>query len=201
MKIVNTFIALMLMGSSVLLAQGYSVGDKVGDFRLKSTEGKMVSLADYSKAKGVVVIFTCNHCPYAKAYEERIIAIHRQYEPKGYPVVAINPNDPAVQPEDSYDLMKARAKEEAFPFPYLFDEGQRVYPLFGATKTPQVYLLSRKRDDFVVEYIGTLDDNYKDASAVKEKFLENAINSLLAGKEPPVRKTKAVGCSIKVKKG
>jgi peroxiredoxin len=200
MKTINTLIALMLTGSSVLLAQGYRVGDKVSDFRLKSTEGKMVSLADYGNAKGVVVIFTCNHCPYAKAYEERIIAIHRQYEPKGFPVVAINPNDPAVQPEDSYEQMKARAKEKAFPFAYLFDEGQRVYPLFGATKTPHVYLLSRKGGDFVVEYIGTLDDNYKDATAVKEKYLENAINSLLAGKEPALRETKAVGCSIKVKK-
>ena len=118
----------------------------------------------------------------------------------GYPVVAINPNNPEVQPEDSYDLMVARAKEKSYPFPYLFDEGQKVFPVFGAAKTPHVFLLNKKGKDIVVEYIGTIDDNYKDASMVKEKYLENAVDALLAGKMIALKETKAVGCGIKVKR-
>ncbi len=116
-----------MLSTGILLAQGYQVGDEAQDFKLKNTEGKLVSLADYNKAKGFVVIFTCNHCPYSIAYEDRIIALHAKYEALGYPVVAINPNDPEVQPEDSYDLMKVKAKEKGFKFNYLFDEGQKIH--------------------------------------------------------------------------
>src|SRR4051812_48792394 len=100
-------------------SQGYSVGDYAKDFKLKNVDGKMVSLADYKDAKGFIVIFTCNHCPFAKAYEDRIIALDKKYAPKGYPVIAINPNDPSVAPDDSYDKMIERAKEKGFTFPYL----------------------------------------------------------------------------------
>ncbi|HCT30632.1 MAG TPA: thioredoxin family protein [Bacteroidales bacterium] len=198
-KIISVF-ALMMFTTSILIAQGYKIGDKVADFKLKNVDGKMVSLSDFSKSKGVILIFTCNHCPYAKAYEDRIINIHKKYEGLGYPVVAINPNNPEVQPEDSYDLMVARAKEKSYPFPYLFDEGQKVFPVFGAAKTPHVFLLNKKGKDIVVEYIGTIDDNYKDASMVKEKYLENAVDALLAGKMIALKETKAVGCGIKVKR-
>lgn len=200
MKKMSMFIFTMLLASVTVLAQGYKIGDKVADFKLKNVDGKMVSLADYKNAKGYVVIFSCNHCPYVKAYEDRMIDLHKKYEAKGFPVVAINSNDPAAVPEDSYDKMIERAKEKSFPFAYLFDEGQKVYPVFGATRTPHVYLLSKKGKDMVVEYIGAIDDNYKDATAVKEKYLENAIDALLVGKSPEVKETKAVGCSIKVKK-
>ena len=160
----------------------------------------MVSLSDYTDAKGFIVIFSCNHCPYVIAYEDRIIDLHKKYEPKGFPVVAINSNDPEVQPEDSFEKMKERSKTKKIPFDYLFDEGQKVYPAYGATRTPHVFLLNKVNNDLVVEYIGTIDDNYKDASAVKEKYLENAIDALLAGEKPKVTETKAIGCSIKVKK-
>lgn len=183
-----------------LYAQGLKIGDKAPDFRLKNVDGKMVSLADYTQAKGFIVIFSCNHCPFVKAYEDRMIALHEKYAPKGFPVIAINSNDPEVVPEDSFDKMVERAQQKKFPFVYLFDEGQKVYPLYGAARTPHVYILSKKANDLVVEYIGTIDDNYKDASAVKEKYVENAVDALLSGKKPAVTETKAVGCSIKVKK-
>jgi len=194
---------LMLMATFMvagLYAQGLKIGDKAPDFRLKNVDGKMVSMADYPQAKGFIVIFSCNHCPFVKAYEDRMIALHQKYESKGFPVIAINSNDPEVVPEDSFDKMIERAQQKKFPFVYLFDEGQKIYPLYGATRTPHVYILSKKANDLVVEYIGTIDDNYKDASAVKEKYVENAVDALLDGKKPTVTETKAVGCSIKVKK-
>lgn len=178
----------------------YSVNDIADNFNLKNVDGKMVSLYDYKDAtKGAVVIFTCNHCPYAIAYEDRIIEIDTKYRPKGYPVIAINPNDPVLQPKDSYEEMIVRAKEKEFPFPYLFDEGQNIYKQYGAKRTPHVYLLQKEKNKFIVKYIGTIDNNYKDASAVSERFLENAISALLKGKLPNPDFTKAIGCTIKDK--
>jgi len=114
-------------------------------------------------------------------------------------VIAINSNDPSAQPQDSYENMIERARDKKFPFAYLFDEGQKIYPIYGAMRTPHVFLLNKQNDDLIVEYIGAIDDNYKDASAVKEPFLKNAIEALLAGNKPPVSETKAIGCTIKVK--
>ena len=200
MKKTMLTLSLVIVTVTLTFSQGYKIGDKVADFKLKNIDGKMVSLADFKDAKGYVVIFTCNHCPYAIAYEDRIIALHNKYASKGYPVVAINPNDPAAQPQDSYEKMIERANEKKFPFFYLFDEGQKVYPVFGATRTPHVYLVNKKGKDMVVEYIGTIDDNYKEAKEVKETYLTNAIDALIAGKKLAVTETKAIGCSIKVKK-
>lgn len=176
---------------------GYKVGDTAIDFKLKNVDGKMISLAGIKDAKGYIVIFTCNACPYAKAYEDRIIELHKKYAPQGYPVVAINPNDKDVQPADSYDKMKERAKEKKFPFNYLYDETQEIAKTYGATRTPHVYLLDKNR---VVRYIGAIDDNSESASDVKEKYLENAIDALRDGKEVTTKETKAVGCGIKWKK-
>ena len=176
---------------------GYQIGDVAADFNLKGTDGEDHSLAGMTDVKGYVVTFTCNSCPYAVMYEDRIIDFHKRYASKGYPVIAINPNDPTVKPDDSFDAMKVRAKEKGFPFLYLFDEKQEVYPLFGATKTPHVFLLDQ---DMVVRYIGAIDNNARDASAVTEKYLENAIEALESGKDPDPSTTKAVGCTIKSKK-
>lgn len=177
--------------------EGYKVGDVATDFNLKNVDGKMVSLKDYKEAKGFIVIFTCNHCPFAKAYEDRIIALDKKYKKLGYPVIAINPNNPAVQPDDSFELMITRAKEKGFTFPYLFDEGQKIYPQYGATKTPHVFVLQKETKGNVVKYIGAIDDNHSDESAVKVKYVENAVNALLSGKEIELNSTKAIGCSIK----
>ena len=190
-------INLGIISAFTLNSGGYQIGDVATDFSLKNVNDKMVSLKDFKDAKGFVVIFTCNHCPFAKAYEDRIIAIDKKYKSLGYPVIAINPNNPDVQKDDSFDLMKKRAKEKGFTFPYLFDDGQKIYPQYGATKTPHVYLLQKTSKGNIVKYIGAIDDNYSDESAVKTKYLENAINSLLKDEEIAVKTTKAIGCSIK----
>ncbi len=175
----------------------YKIGDTAADFKLKNIDGKMVSLADYSDVKGYIVIFTCNSCPYAVMYEDRIIELHNNYASKGYPVIAINPNDPEIKPNDSYKSMQQRAKDKDFGFPYIFDEKQTVFPVYGATKTPHVFLLNNEK---VVEYIGAIDNNAQDASAVSKKYLENAIAALDKGEKPDPATTRAVGCSIKYKK-
>jgi peroxiredoxin len=177
-------------------ANGYSPGDTANDFKLKGIDGKMHSMSDYPKAKGFIVVFTCNHCPFAVMYEDRINDLAKTYGPKGYQVMAINPNDPSVKPDDSYEKMIVRGKEKGFVFPYLIDEGQKVYPQFGATKTPHVFLLDSKR---VVKYIGAIDDNAEEGSSVTQKYLENAIAAVEKGQTPNPSTTKAIGCSIKSK--
>lgn len=177
---------------------GYDIGDIATDFKLENTDGTMVSLSDYKDAKGFVVIFTCNTCPYAVAYEDRIVELDKKYAAKGYPVIAIMPNNTDVKPEDSMEHMKARAKAKGFTFPYLMDKGQKIYPQYGATKTPHVYILQKTTKGNRVEYIGAIDDNYQDASAVKVKYVEDAVEALLAGKEVKETKTRAIGCTIKV---
>ncbi len=196
----NFLLVVALFASLAVSAQGYKVGDEAMNFTLKNIDDKMVSLSDYANEKGVVVIFTCNHCPYSVAYEDRIVALDKKYKKKGFPVVAINPNDPADYPEDSFENMKIRAKEKGFTFPYLIDEKQEVYPVYGATKTPHVYLLKNKSEKFMVKYIGAIDNNSKDADKVTEAYLANAIDALLEGNKPNPDLTKAVGCSIKPKK-
>ncbi len=191
---------LIAMAMVINLQAQYKVGDNTSDFRLKNVDGNFVSLKDYPEAKGYIVIFTCNHCPYAKLYEDRIIELDKKYKSMGYPVIAINPNDPEVQPKDSYEKMIVRAKEKGFTFPYLFDEGQKVFPKYGATRTPHVFLLQKEGKKYKVAYIGAIDDNYKDASLVTEKYVENAITALQNGSPVEPDFTKAIGCTIKVKK-
>ncbi|MEW4922863.1 thioredoxin family protein [Algibacter sp. 2305UL17-15] len=178
--------------------RGYDIGDVVDDFSLKNIDGKMVSLADYKDAKGFIVTFTCNTCPFSVANEDRLIALDKKYAPKGYPVIAINPNNPNSKPGDSFEAMQERAQEKGFTFPYLVDEGQKVYPKFGATKTPHNFVLEKTKKGLVVKYIGAIDDSSRNPDAVKETYLEDAVDALLEGKEVKVKKTKAIGCSIKV---
>ena len=179
------------------LVFSYTIGDEATDFSLKNIDGKMVSLADYEEAKGFIVIFTCNTCPVSVANEDRIIALDKKFKSKGYPVIAINPNNPDVSGGDSFELMKVRAKEKGFTFPYLLDEGQMVYPIYGATKTPHVYLLNKEKGELIVRYIGSIDDSARDEEAVKTHYVENAVNSLLNGTDIETESTRAIGCSIK----
>lgn len=176
---------------------GYQVGDIVKDFKLKNIDGKMVSLSDFKDAKGFIITFTCNTCPYAVAYEDRIIELDKKYASKGYPVIAIMPNNTTIKPGDSFEAMQSRAKEKGYTFPYLIDADQSVYPQFGATKTPHMYVIQKTKKGNVVQYIGAIDDNYQDASAVKEKYVESAVNALLKGEEIKQKTTRAIGCSIK----
>jgi peroxiredoxin len=195
-------LALLFLGAvNAFSAEGLKIGDDAKDFSLKNIDGSMVSLASYSADNGLVVIFTCNHCPFSKAYEDRIIDLHKKYAGKGFPVLAINPNDPVSVPEDSFDKMIERAKEKGFPFRYVIDETQSIAKQYGATRTPHVYLLKKHSDNtFKIAYIGAIDDNHSDASSVKETYLSNAIESLIAQKSPAPETTKAIGCSIKWKK-
>ena len=184
--------------SAVNPATGYKPGNVATDFSLKNVDGKTVSMRADKKAKGFIVTFTCNECPYAKLYEDRLIALHKKYAPLGYPVIAINPNDPSVSPDDSLEEMQKRAKEKAFPFPYLVDAGQKVTKAYGATRTPHIYLLNREADNkLVVKYIGAIDDNSRDEANVTKRYAETALNELLAGKPVSTTSTKAVGCTIK----
>ena len=198
MKNITLAFCLLICVSSTAFAQKtLKVGDVLPNIALLSTKGSIYSLNDQKTAKGFIVVFmtpTCDHCI---AYESRVMALDKKYKSKGYVLLAINPNDPAAQPDDSFDKMKVRAKEKGFTFPYLFDEGQKIFPQYGATKTPHVFLLDK---NLIVKYIGAIDDNVEDASAVKEHYLENAIAALEKGQEPEVSLTKAIGCSIKVKK-
>ena len=177
--------------------EGYKIGDTATDFKLKNTDEKMVSLADYDAAKGFIVIFTCNHCPYSIAYEDRIIELDKKYKEKGYPVIAINPNNPAISKGDDFVSMQQRAKDKSFTFPYLFDDGQKIFPQYGATRTPHVFILNKENNALKVAYIGAIDNNSQDATAVTEKYVENAVDALLTGKKPSLDFTKAIGCSIK----
>lgn len=184
--------------SKVPSFEGYTIGDEATDFNLKNVDGNMVSLSQYKEAKGFIIIFTCNTCPYAVASEDRIIALDKEFKSKGYPVIAINPNNPEVQPDDTFEKMQQKAKEKGFTFPYLYDASKSIYAKYGAKKTPHVYLLQKEKGKSIVKYIGAIDDNVRNGNAVKERFLANAINELLQGKEVTVKETKAIGCSIKV---
>ena len=175
---------------------GYAVGDTISDFKLKNVDGDFLSLSDYDDAKGFIIIFTCNTCPYSVANEDRIIALNDKYEDSGYPVIAINPNNPVAVPKESMEKMKIRSDEKGFNFPYLLDEGQKVYPRFGATKTPHVYIVTK--NDMKVQYIGAIDNSSRDEDAVTEKYVENAVDALLNNKKIEKTTTVAIGCSIKV---
>lgn len=176
---------------------GYDIGDAVEDFTLKNVDDKMHAMSDLVGGKGAIVVFTCNTCPYAVAYEQRIIDLDAKYRPMGYPVVAINPNDVKRKPGDSFEKMKELSERRGYTFPYLHDETQEIAKAFGATRTPHIYLLKREKDDMRVAFIGAIDDNADDANAVDEHFLANAIASIEAGNKPEPAKVKAVGCTIK----
>lgn len=192
-KLTMSLIVLITMTLNILGQGGYKIGDNATDFSLKGTDDQMHSLSDYENVKGYVVIFTCNHCPYSVAYEDRIIALQKKYQPKGFEVLAINPNNPATYESDSFENMKVRAKEKKFNFPYLFDDGQKIFPQYGATKTPHVFLLDANKK---VQYIGAIDNSTEEKD-VSKKYLENALDALAKGKKIKTTTTKAIGCSIK----
>jgi len=197
--------ALLIAASAVFslkpAEKGYKIGDIATDFELKNVDGNMLSTSQmkYSSAKGFIIAFTCNHCPFAQKYEDRIIALSKKYEPLGYPLIAINPNDPEREPEDSFENMQKVAKEKNYPFPYLIDETQRLSFTYGAEKTPHVYVVKKEGGKLKVAYIGAIDDNVQNAKEVKEKYVEAAVDELIAGKPVSKPLTKAVGCMIKWK--
>ena len=171
------------------------LNDRIPEFRdLRGVDGKAHSTAEYSGKNILVVAFSCNHCPYVRAYEDRIIALQREYGPKGVQVIAINSNETKNYPEDSFDKMVLRAQERGFNFPYLRDEDQSVAEAFGATHTPQFFAFDGERR---LRYSGRMDDNWEHPEAVKKTYLRDALDALLGGKEVPVPETYSIGCTIK----
>ena len=198
MKNLKLFFLTLLISTTLSAQNGYNIGDVATDFKLENIDGNFISLSNFSEAKGFILIFTCNTCPYAVTYEDRIEALNKKYAPMGYPVVAIMPNNTKIKPGDSLEAMKKRAIEKGFTFPYLIDREQSIFPQYGATKTPHVYILEKIKGENIVRYVGAIDDNYKDPLLVKIKYVENAVEELLNSKEVSISKTKAIGCSIKI---
>jgi peroxiredoxin len=172
------------------------IGDKAISFKLQGVDGIEHSLNDYSKKNAVVVIFSCNHCPYVQAWQDRMVQIQSAYMSKGVQLIAINANDASKYPDDSFAKMKERAREKSFNFPYLYDETQKVARAYAAQRTPEVFLFDKSS---TLQYHGSIDDNYDDPAAVKEHYLRNALDSVLAGTKAPVSETKPVGCTVKWK--
>jgi len=162
---------------------------------LKGVDGKTHSLNSLSDKKAVVVVFSCNHCPYVQAYEDRMVQIQKDYSPKGVTIVAINSNDDTGYPEDSYPNMIKRARERGFNFPYLRDDTQEIAKKYGAICTPHVFAFDQQRR---LLYKGRIDDN-RNAESVKTNDLRDALDAILAGHKPSVQETRPFGCSVKWK--
>ncbi|MCH8332140.1 MAG: thioredoxin family protein [Bacteroidetes bacterium] len=170
------------------------------NFKLPSINGTTVSLDNYPDAKGIVVVFTCNHCPYVIAYEQRIMDLQEKYADKGYPLIAISSNDVKRYPQDSFENMKERSQQKGFKFPYLYDETQEIAKDYGAERTPHAYLIAKGDDgEYQIKYKGAIDDNLENPSAVTQRFLEAAIDQFDQGEDIMVKETPPVGCTIKWK--
>ena len=172
------------------------IGDPAPNFHLKGVDGQFYSLESFQEFPILVLIISCNHCPYVKAYEDRMVAIQRDYLDRGVRLVAINPNNEITHPEDSFENMVIRAREKGFNFPYLRDEAQDVPKILGARFTPEVYVYDRDRR---LRYHGGIDDNYADPNAVTRHWLREALDALLEGRPVPQEETPVVGCTIKWK--
>jgi peroxiredoxin len=172
------------------------IGDRMKPFNLPGVDGKKYLLTDYEDRAAVVVVFTCNHCPYARAWEDRLIQLQSEYGDRGVQLLGINANDANKYPDDSFPKMQERAEEKGFNFPYLHDELQEVAREYGAQRTPEVFLFDGEGR---LRYHGTVDDNYEDSDAVKEAYLREAIEAVLEGREPATPRTEPVGCTIKWK--
>jgi len=186
-------VVMLLVFSSACDAE-LNIGDKGPDWTgIVGTDDKQHSLSDYKDAKLVVMVFTCNHCPVAKAYEDRLVSLQEDYKAKGVQVIAVNVNN---LPADRLDKMKERAAEKRFNFPYLYDKTQKIGHDYGAKVTPHVFVLDGKRR---LAYVGAIDDSMR-PGGVKTHFLRDALDALLAGSKPPKAVTKQFGCSVKYEK-
>lgn len=181
------------------------IGDAMPSFKsLPATDGMKYSNSNFSDKKILVVVFSCNHCPYVKAYEERMIAFQKEYFAKSVQLIAINSNETVNYPQDNFDEMVKNAKQKNFNFVYLRDDEQSVADVFGATHTPEFFVFSARGGSAFggdekrnLRYHGKMDDNWQNPDAVKEKYLQDAVDSILAGKEVPVTETFSIGCTIK----
>jgi peroxiredoxin len=180
----------------VAYSKGMAVGTKAPAFSLPATDGRTYSLGSFDEAQVLVVVFTCNHCPYAKAVEDRLVQLQHDYQERGVRLVAINPNDDAAYPDDSFEAMKTRARQKGFNFPYLRDESQGVARAYDAACTPDIFVFDRARK---LVYNGRFDDNWQVPSKVSRQDLRVAIDATLAGRAPGFDPVPSMGCSIKWK--
>lgn len=171
-------------------------GDPAIPFNLPGVDDRQHALADYADKQAVAVIFSCNHCPYVRAWEDRMVQIQADYASQGVQLIAINANDAQKYPDDSFPRMKERARDKGFNFPYLYDETQAVARAYGAERTPEVFLFDRNG---ILRYHGAIDDNYDNPQAVRSPYLRQALDAVLAGQTPPTAQTQPVGCTIKWK--
>jgi peroxiredoxin len=188
-----------LLFNSILTEQEPKVGDLVANFSLKSTEGKVISMENKASIKGYIIVFTSNSCPYSTLYEDRIAALHNKYSVLGFPVLAIQPNNPKTSPEDSFEKMKQKKDEKAFPFSYLMDTSdQETAKAFGATNTPQAFVVQKTVENtFKIEYIGAIDNNSRNPEEASKRYVEIAVEELLENQPVTTKNTKAIGCTIK----
>lgn len=193
-------ICLLMLGINAKAQKGYQIGDIASDFSLKSTTENNVSLSSYQNAKGYIVVFTCNTCPVSRAYQDRVEALNKEFSAKGYPVIAINTNDPITSPGDSFEKMHAVAKTKNISYAYLEDPNHVYTKMYGASKTPHVFVLEKTAKGNEVVYIGAIDNDQQEENSDRDDYVKSAVNSLLKGEKPKVATTKAIGCSIKWKK-
>jgi peroxiredoxin len=172
----------------------------VNDFSLMNIDGNKVSLANYKDAKGFIIVFTCNHCPFAKLYPPRLNELNNRFKPLGVPLIAISSTDTMMYEEDTYPNMVTKAKEEQFNFPYLFDEMQTVAKNFKAQKTPHAFVIWKEKNSWVVKYNGAIDDNGMEPKQVSQQYVADAVNALLNGKPILTKETKSIGCQIAFRK-
>ena len=190
--LLSAFALSTLVGSAAALQLGAAAPQNT--VKMRNIDGRELSIAEVAGSKGTLVIFTCNHCPWAKAWETRIAELGNTYRQRGIGVIAINANDPSTNAEDSFDKMVTRAKERDFQFPYVVDNGSKVARAFGAERTPEAYLFDANG---VLVYHGTIDDNADDANAVKQHYLRDALEAVVSGQAVALKETKALGCGIK----
>lgn len=172
------------------------IGETAPDFDLPGVDGKRYSLADFKDAPALLVVFSCNHCPYVIGSEDRMIRLHKDWSPRGLASVAINSNETENHPTDSFEHMIIRSREKNFPFPYLRDDSQEVARAYGALRTPHFYLFDRDRR---LRYTGRMDNNPRDASLATTHELRDAIEAVLAGRRPRIEVTNPIGCNVKWK--
>lgn len=191
---------LFVFGILVLPSFDLNTSGVIHDFKLKNTDGRMVSLSSYPSAKGFIIVFTCNHCPFAKLYPQRLNALNAYYSKLSIPLIAISSTDTVNYEEDRFDKMVKKSRAEKFNFPYLYDNTQDVARQFSAGKTPHAFVIWKENGQFVVRYSGAIDDNGADPDKVTHKYVEDAVNALMQGKEVRVKETKSVGCQIHFRK-
>jgi peroxiredoxin len=191
--------AIVGLAAGSQLALALTIGDRApaADVKMKNVDGRELTIKEVAGAKGTLVIFSCNHCPWVKAWEQRIAELGNACKTKGIGVIVVNPNDPTAYPEDSFEGMQERAKARGFQFPYVVDSTSGVARGFGATRTPEAFLFDSTG---VLVYHGAIDDNAEDAAKVTKRYLRDALDAVAAGSKPAVAESKAIGCSIKLRK-